>query len=103
MKPTLLLLFLTACTLQAQELDTICYTREEHRIISDSLQIGLRAYHSIPLWSAQLAEKDATIEMQTRTLIELRHEINSKPAPKRGWWAVGGCAVGIIIGALWML
>lgn len=100
---TTLLLILTAYTLQAQELDTICYTRAEHQKISDSLQIGLRAYHSIPMWSAQLSEKDATIEMQTRTLINLRHEINSKPAPKRGWWAVGGFGMGLLTGLILML
>jgi hypothetical protein len=87
----------------AQQLDTICYTRAEHQKISDSLQIGLRAYHSIPMWSAQLAQKDATIEMQTRTLINLRHEINSKPAPKRGWWAIGGYGVGLLTGLILML
>lgn len=99
----LIILIIISGSCYGQELDTICYTREEHRVISDSLQIGLRAYHSIPLWSAQLAEKDATIEMQTRTLINLRHEINSKPAPKRGWWAVGGFGIGLLTGLILML
>jgi hypothetical protein len=100
---TLILLLLTACTIQAQELDTICFTKPEYQALSDTLQKGERAIKIIPRLSAIINQQSDTIIKYSIRNAELQTSVlkyETAPKPKRGFWAMAGLVLGTLTGAI---
>lgn len=97
---TLTILLLTACTIQAQELDTICFTKPEYERLSDTLQKGERAVKIIPRLNAIINQQSDTIIKYSIRNAELQTSVlkyETAPKPKRGFWFLGGVGLGIAI------
>lgn len=101
MKNLTLIILLSTFSIQAQVLDTVCFTKPEYDAMAEEDRKGVYARNVV------IPELRGIINQQSDTIIKysIRNEqlqtenLNFKtaPKPKRGLWFLGGVGLGIVI------